>query len=62
MFAPYYNMPEQLERTGVNTRIQLGETHMRSGKEIRLQEIIDKKARINKRKQEEIEYRLRRYK
>lgn len=57
-----YNMPEQLERTGVNTRIQLGETHMRLGKEIRLQEIIDKKARIDKRKQEEIEYRLRRYK
>ena len=57
-----YNMPDQLERTGVNTRIQLGDTHMRLGKEIRLQETLNKKARINKRKQEEIEYRLRRYK
>lgn len=35
---------------------------MRLGKEIRLQEIIDKKARIDKRKQEEIEERLRRFK
>ena len=55
------NMPEQLERTGIKTRVQLGEARLRLGKEIRLQETINKKARVAKRKQEEIEEKLKRF-
>ena len=39
------NMPERLIKAGVNTRIKPGETVMRKGKDVRLQEILDRKMR-----------------
>ena len=39
------HMDERLLVTGVGTRIQKGQTHMRKGKTVRLQEIIDKRNR-----------------
>ena len=42
------NMPERLKITGMNTRIKVGETDKRKGKEVRLQERIDKHIRMVK--------------
>lgn len=39
------NMPQRLLVAGYNTRIKPGETHLRKGKKIRLQESIDKRNR-----------------
>lgn len=41
-------MDERVLEIGQNTRIRKGETHMRKGKEVRLQEILDKKDRRKK--------------
>lgn len=38
-------MPERLMTAGFNTRVKAGETHLRKGKQIRLQEAIDKRRR-----------------
>ena len=46
--ALHNKMDEQLKRTGVNTRIKTGETKMRKGKPVRLQEILDKRDRGSK--------------
>lgn len=43
--AYHYNMPEQLIKTGVRTRIKKGDKTMRLGKPTRLQETLDKKDR-----------------
>lgn len=40
-----YDMPEQLRTTGRGTRIKPGETDKRKGKQTRLQESLQKKAR-----------------
>lgn len=40
-----YDMPERLQITGKSTRIKKGDTTMRKGKPVRLQEILDKRAR-----------------
>lgn len=40
-----YNMPQRLQETGRNTRIKKGERDKRLGKEVRLQERIDKSKR-----------------
>lgn len=37
-YAYQYNMPEQLRITGANTRVKPGDTHLRLGKTLRLQE------------------------
>ena len=37
-YAYQYNMPEQLRITGADTRIKPGDTHLRLGKQVRLQE------------------------
>ena len=37
-YAYQYNMPEQLRITGENTRIKKGDTHLRLGKPVRLQD------------------------
>ena len=39
------NMPEQLLAAGFNTRIKTGETRLRKGKQVRLQESLDKRKR-----------------
>lgn len=39
------NMDEQLREAGKNTRIKKGETHWRKGKQVRLQEILEKRDR-----------------
>jgi len=44
-YAYKNNMPEQLQSSGFNTRIKVGETHMRKGKQTRLQETLDKRQR-----------------
>lgn len=43
-----YNMPQRLQITGKSTRIVKGDTTMRKGKPVRLQEILDKRARKSK--------------
>ena len=40
-----YDMPKRLQITGKSTRIVKGDTTMRKGKPVRLQEILDKRAR-----------------
>ena len=37
-YAYQHNMPEQLRITGENTRVKPGDTHLRLGKPVRLQE------------------------
>ena len=44
-YAYQHNMPEQLRIAGANTRIKPGETHLRLGKNTRLQENLVKRAR-----------------
>ena len=39
------DMPEQLRVAGFNTRVKTGETHLRKGKQTRLQETLDKRKR-----------------
>ena len=43
-----YDMPKQLQTTGVKTRIKPGDKHLRAGKKARLQECIDKKVRMRR--------------
>lgn len=43
--AYQYNMPHQLIETGKVTRVQKGDGTLRKGKQVRLQEILDKKNR-----------------
>ena len=43
-----YDMPQQLQRTGVKTRIKPGSNKLRAGKKARLQECIDKKVRMRR--------------
>ena len=43
-----HDMPERLLKTGYGTRIKKGQTDMRKGKEVRLQEILDKRSRKRK--------------
>lgn len=38
-------MPERLTESGKGTRIKAGEKHMRLGKKVRLQEVLEKRAR-----------------
>lgn len=40
-----YGMPERLKEAGKNTRVKAGEKDRRLGKQVRLQEIIDKRNR-----------------
>lgn len=40
-----YNMPQRLIETGKGTRVKKGENTLRKGKQVRLQEILDKRAR-----------------
>lgn len=47
-YSYQYNMPQRLMETGEATRIKPGETAMRKGKAVRLQEILDKRNRKNK--------------
>ena len=50
-YANKYQMGERLKKTGFNTRVKPGETKLRKGKPVRLQERIDKsKRRLNKEK------------
>lgn len=42
------DMPKRLMIAGFNTRIKTGETHMRKGKKIRLQESLDKRKRYSR--------------
>lgn len=42
-YAYEYHMPEQLKEVGKATRIKTGDTHMRLGKEVRLQERLNKR-------------------
>lgn len=44
-YAKEYKMDERLLIVGQATRIKCGQTDMRKGKKVRLQEILDKKAR-----------------
>lgn len=44
-YAYKNNMPAQLQLSGFNTRIKVGETYMRKGKQTRLQETLDKRQR-----------------
>ena len=41
-----YDMPQQLIRAGVATRVKKGQKDMRKGKKVRLQECINKKLRM----------------
>jgi hypothetical protein len=43
-----YDMPKQLIKTGVATRVKPGDKHLRKGKKSRLQECIDKKVRMRR--------------
>lgn len=43
-----YDMPEQLKRTGVHTRIKKGENDKRKGKKSRLQECLERSERYLK--------------
>lgn len=44
-FAYAHKMPEQLIKTGAGTRVKEGENKLRKGKEVRLQERLDKRNR-----------------
>lgn len=48
-YAYSNGMPERLERTGLNTRIKIGERDKRLGKATRLQESLDKQTRMKAR-------------
>jgi len=43
--AIFYRMDDQLLEVGKNTRIKSGQTDMRKGKSVRLQEVLDKRNR-----------------
>ena len=47
-YARKYRMDEMLLRVGIFTRITKGDKHMRKGKPVRLQEILDKRDRFKK--------------
>jgi len=52
-YSKQYKMDERLIEIGKNTRIKKGDNTFRKNKKVRLQEILDKKARMNKRQNEE---------
>jgi hypothetical protein len=43
-----HDMPKQLIKTGVATRVKPGDKHLRKGKKVRLQECIDKRVRMRR--------------
>ena len=47
-----YNMPQQLIKTGISTRVRKGQRDMRLGKKVRLQECLDRSEKYKKKFEE----------